>query len=80
MFNNVHAYQALVRFSTWIDFNIEGDDTGFLAWRRKKMFPVIKNVAPKICELDPNPGGRMERPISLPLSGTTSLITRTSQW
>ena len=33
----VQAYQDLVHFSTWIDFNIESDDTGFSAWLRKKI-------------------------------------------
>ena len=31
---SVHAYQALVPFSTWIYFNIRGDDTEFLAGLR----------------------------------------------
>ena len=45
---HVQAYQALVPFSTWIDFNLRCDDTGFLAWLRKKIFSyVIKNLPPR---------------------------------
>ena len=42
----IHSYQALVPFSEWIDFNIGGDETGFLAWRRKKKFLHHKKDSP----------------------------------
>ena len=42
----VHAYQASVHISTWITL-IGGADTGLLAWRCKKKFPLlIKIFAP----------------------------------
>ena len=51
----VHAYQALVHFSTWIYF-YRGANLGLLAWRCKKKFPPRhKNFLPpqEMCELAP---------------------------
>ena len=42
----VHACQDLVPFSTWIDFNIGGDDTRFLAWLRKKKISYVIKIPP----------------------------------
>ena len=75
----VHTYQALVPFSTWIDFNIGGDDTGFLAWRRKKKFflPHKKFCPQEICELALL--GKWENPLRFNKNIVVSIIIENNE-